>query len=191
MNRKMWAAGLLLVSTGCSSMNNTESGAIGGGLIGGALGTMVGLATRNPLAGAAIGAGVGAGVGALAGNQEDRREQAYKDQVAAVSAVNQENAARAPKLEEIVSMSKNGVADGVIINQIRSCNVVYRLTTDDINYLTANGVSGAVINAMQTAVPYYSSTGVYMQPAVYGGYGPPPVAVGVGFGYGGYYGRRW
>jgi Glycine zipper len=189
MNRKMWAAGLLLVSTGCTSMNNTESGAIGGGLIGGALGTVVGLAARNPLAGAAIGAGVGAGVGALAGNQEDRREQAFKDHIEVAAAVSQENAARAPKLEEIVSMSKNGVADGVIINQIRSCNVVYKLNTDDINYLTTNGVSGAVINSMQTAVPYYAN-GVYVRPAVYGGYyDPPPVGVGVGFGYG--YGRRW
>jgi hypothetical protein len=188
MNRKLWLAALLLVSTGCTSMNNTESGALGGGLIGGALGTMVGLACRNPLAGAAIGAGVGAGVGALAGNQEDRREQAYKDQVAAVKAVNAENAARAPKLEEIVGMSKNGVADGVIINQIRSCNVVYRLTPDDINYLTANGVSSAVIQTMQSPPPSVYTNGVWVRPA-YDYYAPPPVAVGVGFGY--YGGRRW
>src|SRR5436309_678443 len=64
MKRKLIAGTVLLMCCGCSSMNNTEAGALGGGLIGGALGTIVGAACHNPLAGAAIGAAGGAGVGA-------------------------------------------------------------------------------------------------------------------------------
>src|SRR5262245_45505398 len=75
MKRRMLAGALLLACCGCSSMNNTEAGALGGGLIGGALGTIVGAACHNPLAGAAIGAAGGAGVGALAGHAEDRAEK--------------------------------------------------------------------------------------------------------------------
>jgi hypothetical protein len=185
MKRKWIAILLLLPAAGCSTMNNTESGALGGGLIGGALGTMVGLAARNPVAGAAIGAGVGAGVGALAGNAEDKREQHVKDQIAAVNAANQQAAASAPSLEEIVSMSRNGVSDVNIINQIRSCGVVYRLKSDDIIYLTNSGVSQQVITQMQA--PPQPLYGGYYRPVVY--YDPPPVSVGVGF-VGGY-GRRW
>jgi outer membrane lipoprotein SlyB len=186
MKRKWIAIVLLLPCAGCSSMNNTESGAIGGGLIGGALGTMFGLAARNPVAGAAIGAAAGAGIGALAGNSEDKREQRQKDQVAAINAANQQAAANAPRLEEIVSMSRNGVSDVNIINQIRQYNVVYHLSPDDLSYLSANGVSPQVISSMQTAPPPIY-VGGYYRPCL--DYYPPPVSVGVGFVGGGYYRR--
>src|SRR5947199_7933689 len=61
MKRTLILAGILLVSGGgCSTMNNTEAGAAGGGILGGLIGTVAGAASGHPLAGAAIGAGAGA-----------------------------------------------------------------------------------------------------------------------------------
>src|SRR2546430_16807567 len=86
MDRKLVISGLLLVAPcGCSSMNNTERGAVGGGIIGGLAGTAIGAATGHPGAGAAIGAGTGAVLGGLVGNEEDRQDR----RIAAAQARNQ------------------------------------------------------------------------------------------------------
>src|SRR5438874_846219 len=101
-------------------MNNTEAGALGGGVIGGALGTVVGAAARNPLAGAAIGAATGAAIGGLAGHEEDRFERKVAEQQSAYAADAQARAARAPTYEDIVQMTRNGVPEANIITQIRN-----------------------------------------------------------------------
>jgi hypothetical protein len=178
MIKKWWTCGLLLLACGCSNMNNTEAGALGGGLIGGALGTVVGAACHNPLAGAAIGGAVGAGTGALAGHSEDRRE-------ARAAANAQAYAAAHPplSLSDIASMSQNHISNGVIINQIRTTNSTYNLTAEQITWLKSQGVSDSVIYKMQ------SRQGVYVAPAPVYVVEPPPPAVGVGVGIG--YGRRW
>src|SRR5262245_29241857 len=130
MTKKWWVSGLLLLSAGCSCMNNTEAGALGGGVIGGALGTVVGAACGRPLAGAAIGAGTGAGIGALAGHSEDRRE------ARAVANAQAYAAAHPPlSLSDIASMAQNHISDGVIINQIRTTNSTYNLTAEQITWL--------------------------------------------------------
>ena len=57
MKRSIALLGFMLVTnSGCSTMNNTEAGALGGGVFGGILGTVVGAASGHPGAGAAIGA---------------------------------------------------------------------------------------------------------------------------------------
>jgi hypothetical protein len=52
-----------LANAGCQNMNNTESGALGGGVLGGAFGAVLG-GILGGGKGAAIGAGAGGGVGA-------------------------------------------------------------------------------------------------------------------------------
>src|SRR5581483_9155418 len=58
---------LALTAFGCESMNNTQAGALGGGIIGAGVGTVVGGLTGRPLAGPAVGAAVGSGTGGLVG----------------------------------------------------------------------------------------------------------------------------
>src|SRR5437899_4686182 len=155
MKRTLTVGTVLLACCGCSSMNNTEAGALGGGLIGGALGTIVGAACHNPLAGAAIGAAGGAGVGALAGHAEDRAERRDAQQVAAVQQAQhqaaQDAAAKAPRLDQIVDMTRNGVPEANIIAQVRNSGAVYELNDKDLVDLSSNGVSSSVIMELQNS----------------------------------------
>jgi hypothetical protein len=189
MKRKLLLGSVLALCCGCSSMNNTESGALGGGAIGGLLGAGVGALAHAPVAGAAIGAATGALVGGAAGAQEDRREQVAQANAGAIAAANQQALARAPSLPDIVQMTRNGVPEVNIIGQIRNSGVAYNLNADDLTYLSQNGVSSAVIAELQSRVPgrVYSGQAV-LYPAGYV-YGPPP-PVGVGVVVGGGY-RRW
>ena len=67
----------LLVSSGCSSMNNTGKGALigggGGAALGAGLGAIIG-GGKGAAIGSAIGAGVGAGAGALIGKKMDKQQ---------------------------------------------------------------------------------------------------------------------
>jgi hypothetical protein len=175
--KKLLIGGLLLLGAGCQNMNNTEAGALGGGVIGAAFGTLVGAVCHNPLAGAAIGGVTGATVGGLAGHSEDRRE-------ARATAAAQAYAAAHPplSLSDVASMAQNHISDGVIINQIRTTNSTYNLTAEQITWLKQQGVSDTVVYEMQL------HQGVYVQPApVYVAEPGPAVGVGVGVGVG----RRW
>src|SRR3982751_721901 len=104
MKRSWYAAGLLLVAgAGCAGMNNTEAGALGGGVIGAGLGTVVGGMSGHPLAGAAIGGASGALLGGAVGNSEDRRERRDAQAVAAWNAQNQMT------LTDVVMMSQQHI----------------------------------------------------------------------------------
>ena len=188
MTRRLLWGFVLAVCCGCSSMNNTESGALGGGAIGGLLGAGVGALAHAPVAGAAIGAATGALVGGAAGANEDRREQQAQVQTAAAMAAAQQAQLRAPGYADIVQMTRDGVPEANIIAQIRSSGAAYNPSPDDLRYLSQNGVSSAVMMEVQSRPPAAYPPGVYARPAyVYDPYGPPPVSVGVGFvGY-----RRW
>jgi Glycine zipper len=165
-----------LMLTGCSSMSNTDAGILGGGAIGAATGAIVGKALGNTGAGALIGAGAGAVTGGLIGNAEDKKE--IRD--AKIAAVN----ARNMGMTDVAQLSKNGVSEGVIIEQIRTSGVVYNLSSTDLIWLKEQGVSDRVIYEMQATATRYP--GRYYRQPVYV-VDPPPVAVGVGFGYG----RGW
>jgi hypothetical protein len=93
-------------------------------------------------------------------------------------------------LDQVVSMTQQHLDDGLIINQIRTTNSVYDLTASDVTWLKGQGVSDAVITEMQARRPgyVYPAPG-YVRPVYVVEDPPPPVHVGVGFGY---YGcRRW
>ncbi len=180
MSKRVLLYGMLLLATsGCSGMNNTQAGALGGGLVGAGVGTVIGGLSRHPAIGALAGAAVGSGVGALAGNSEDKREQRAA----------QAYAARALQINDVVQLAQSGQSDDVILNQIYTTGSVYQLTPADLNYLRDQGVSNRVIMYMQSRTP-----GAVMAPrgAVYVVEPPPPpVAVGVGFYSGPYYRRGW
>ena len=175
MKGKAYVSGLLLLTMcGCSGMNNTESGLLGGTAIGAGLGTLIGLATHHPVAGAVAGGVVGGAVGATAGADQDRRDVRTAQVQAAVDA----QARNQMTLNEIVQMSQQRTPDQIIINAIVNTNSVFVLRADDITYLRQQGVSDPVVSFMQTR-PYRR---VVVAPV----YGPPPPVV-VGVGVGGYY----
>lgn len=171
---------LLSANSGCETAAGT--GAASGGLLGAGIGALAGHCPGAALAGAAIGAGAGTLAGAGVDIARDRRAQK------AAQAASAQAIARAPTLEDIVSMTQNAVPTQQIVEQIRTSGVIYRLTADQLVYLNRNGVDSRVIIAMQdTALNpapvrtvYTAAPVVVEQPVLVT---PPPV-VGVGFGWG-------
>jgi hypothetical protein len=171
----------LLAAGGCDSMSNTDKGLLGGMGIGALAGTLL---TRGNPAGAIIGAAAGGIAGGVTGAAVDHAE-AKADARAAAAAV----AARGPLgLTEIAQMSRDGVSDANIIEQIRGTRSVYYLTAEQVSWLKQSGVHDVVILEMQRTPDYYAyrRPGYYYPPpgvVVYETYPPPPppVAVGVGF----------
>ena len=83
----------------------------------------------------------------MIGNAKDQqiaREQQYYYQ-------QQQLAARATSTTDVVSMTRSGLGDSVIINHIRTNGVQRQLDTHDIIALHQQGVSEPVITAMQDA----------------------------------------
>src|SRR5271165_3841230 len=76
--RALTALAPLLLACGCSSLNNTENGALVGGGVGAGLGALAGAAVHRPAVGAAIGAGAGALTGAAVGHSMDKSEEKAK-----------------------------------------------------------------------------------------------------------------
>jgi hypothetical protein len=182
-------------------MNNTERGAVGGGVFGTAAGTAIGAATGRPLLGAAIGGLAGTAGGALIGNEADKDEARRREIIQAQQLADAQAAQQRLGITDVIELSKAGQDPQVIINQIRSTRSTFQLSTADLNLLKANGVSDRVIAEMQVAraapsrvvvqepapVIYESPPRVYVRPApvvVVGG--PPRPYYG-----GGFYYRRW
>src|SRR5262245_55306069 len=128
MKRRLLMLGLLL-GCGCSSMNNTDKGVLGGGAIGAGTGAIVGNAVGNTGAGALIGGAVGAVTGGLVGNSVDQAEARAEQRAV------QQAAARAvptPSLEEVVGMAQQQISDMVIINSVRQSPAPYHLASNQI-----------------------------------------------------------
>ena len=181
-------ASLLLTglgSTGCTTpsgnVNNTGTDALVGGGLGAGAGALIGAAAHAPVAGALIGGALGAGTGAAIGSSQDRQDQrqAFNASVAQAQAQAQ---ARLLQPFDVVQMTKNGLDETVIINQIRTSGCA-PLDPPNLNYLQQSGVSARVISEMQQAGarPYGPVVVAGMPP-------PPPPAVVVAPGY--YYGYR-
>jgi hypothetical protein len=165
----------LLSSTalcGCAGMSNTDKGVLGGGAVGTGAGAAIGSLTGHTGAGAVIGGLTGAVTGGLIGNAADEKE--HKEAAARWAA------AHPPLgLQDVATMTQQGVSDDVIISQIQSTGTVYTLTADQIVWLKQSGVHDCVIRAMQMTANYprrvYTAAPVYVVPE------PPPVSVGIGF----------
>ncbi|HVT90465.1 MAG TPA: YMGG-like glycine zipper-containing protein [Tepidisphaeraceae bacterium] len=133
---------------GCET--NTETGALAGGA-GGALvgGTIGSLSHSRGGEGALIGAAVGAIGGALVGNQIDRSESVEHGRVNEAEYDRRRSYGDSITKNDVVTWSKRGVSDEVIIDRIDRSNASFHLTAADINDLRDRGVSPCVIEAMQ------------------------------------------
>lgn len=170
------------------SNTNTKRGALIGGVAGAAIGGVVGNQKDRAGKGALIGGAVGAIAGAAIGNEKDKQvarqsqvyhhhpyqqgtyyvpahqHQVYSSQPVYVTpqtypTVPTNSATRRPvSVSEVVSMTRSGVSDSIIVSHIRTNGVVSRPSTNDIVSMAQQGVSNSVIAAMQgdfSQQPYY------------------------------------
>lgn len=161
--RSQLALALLLTTPllwGCRSPFYADRGAAVGGVTGAGVGAAIAeVADGEPLAGAAIGSLLGAVTGGAIGSEMDARHSMTMARVPA------------PPLQEVVNMTSAGLSDDVIIAQVNTHGPTRPLSSSELIGLKQQGVSDAVIRAMQrgSAVP-----SVIQQPCVVA---PPPVIV--------------
>jgi outer membrane lipoprotein SlyB len=129
-----------VILTGCESKTGTGAlvGAGGGAVIGGAVGGWQG---------ALIGGAAGAVGGALIGYALDEHDRAVM-QERSPRTLQRIDRGEQLSIDDIKNMSKNGLKDEVIMNQIDATNSVFELSSDEIISLKKAGVSQRVINYM-------------------------------------------
>jgi len=160
------AAGLF----GCRSPYYADQGALFGGLMGAGTGALVGSTVGKAGAGAVIGSGVGALTGAVVGASLDEIEAQNRAMIAAQ--LGRQIRPGATSIDDVVMMSQAGVDDDLIINHIRMNGVERVPGPHELVVLKQQGVSAAVIRAMQevgTRPP--ANTTIISRPV------PPPVIV--------------
>jgi hypothetical protein len=125
----------------------------GGAVVGGALGAITGAAVsgrKNRPENALIGAGIGALTGGLLGNSKDRADEARAAQgQAVVGQLNQQAAASAVSNYDLVTMTRAGVGDEVIISTMRARGTRLDLSPSAVIALKQQGVSDNVIVSAQ------------------------------------------
>lgn len=141
----------MVLAAGCQSPYHSDRGALMGGLGGAGVGALVGSAVGKTGPGAAIGAGVGALTGAAIGNSLDEMEA--RNRALIEQTMQRQVTAGAVTIEDVVAMRNAGVADELIINHIRYHGMVRQLTAQDLIELQQQGLSPAVIKAMQEPPP--------------------------------------
>jgi outer membrane lipoprotein SlyB len=148
--------------------NDTASGTFMGGALGAVTGAIVG-GRKDRGEGALIGAGVGAITGNLLGRAKDRadeRQTAYGTAVAAQAT--QQAAAMAVTNYDLVSMTRAGVSEDVMISTMRSRGAQLDLSPQGLIAMKQSGVNDRVLLAAQE---------LNHRPAYV--YGPAPVATRV------------
>jgi hypothetical protein len=162
-----------LFAVGCASPYRSDRGALFGGLGGAGVGAIVGNAVGNPAAGAAIGAGVGAVSGAAIGGALDDIEARNRAEIAA--RMGRPVAAGAVTNDDVIAMTRAGVAEENIVTHIRSHGLVAPLQASDLVFLSQQGVSPRVIQTMQQP-PQMAGQPVIVRgasPVIVEEYGPP------------------
>ncbi len=99
------------------------------------------------MAGSLIGGAAGAVGGALIGYALDEHDRAVM-QERSPRTLQRIDRGEQLSIDDIKNMSKNGLKDEVIMNQIDATNSVFELSSDEIISLKKAGVSQRVINYM-------------------------------------------
>ncbi|HEY3395111.1 MAG TPA: YMGG-like glycine zipper-containing protein [Lacipirellulaceae bacterium] len=129
--------------------NDTAAGTVTGGAVGAVAGAII-AGKKDREEGALIGAGVGALTGNMLGRSKDRADHRRAAHGAAMTArANQEAAARAITDYDLVSMTRAGISDDVIISTIRARGARLDLSPEAIISLKESGVSDDVLLAAQ------------------------------------------
>src|SRR5688572_3433765 len=140
----------IVALAGCRSPYYADQGALLGGLGGAGVGAIVGNAVGHTGAGALIGAGAGALGGGLVGGALDDIEARNQAQIAhQMAAYNMQAPVGAVTANDVVQMTRAGVAPDLIVNHIRANGVASPMQAGDVIFLSQQGVSSDVIGAMQ------------------------------------------
>lgn len=139
--RRLLIASVVLLLTACESKAGTGAlvGAGGGALAGG-------LITHSPT-GALVGGAIGAATGAIVGAALDSSDRSRLESQSP-STVRKIDQGKPLSVDDVKKMSKAGLSDDVINNQIDATHTVFHLSTADIVDLKKSGVSQRVINHM-------------------------------------------
>jgi|688.fasta_scaffold00009_31 outer membrane lipoprotein SlyB len=193
MNRKTFALVTLVlvaVASPVHAQRYTTQGAAVGGVTGAVIGGLIGKQTDKTTGGALIGGAVGAVAGGMMGRNYDNQmsRQRYAHQQAMYSqqqqfyTQQQATAQSGVSIADVLSMSRTGVSDSVIMSQMQARGIQRRLEVSDIISLHQQGISDTVISAMQAAplasnlpqnIPAYSNR-TYGSPVIVQ---PQPVIV--------------
>lgn len=141
------------------AQHQTQRGATLGGLAGAVAGGLIGDHNGEAGAGAAIGGALGAVTGGLLGNAADKdaqlaRQRAYEQQLYRQQSATQRHAVRtqgAVSIRDVISMSRSGLGDSLIMNQIRTRGIERTPQVSDIIAMHEQGVREGVIATMQEA----------------------------------------
>ena len=127
----------------------------------------------KPAQGAAIGGVVGAVAGGILGDAADKDAAVARQRAANQQAQQQYYAAEqeaallqsAVTLGDVVTMTRSGLSDQVIVNQVRQRGYLGTLSVADIISLHQQGVSENVITTLQSVGPPRRSTVSWPRPA--------------------------
>jgi hypothetical protein len=140
----------LTLALGCQIPTHAERGALFGGLAGAGTGAIIGNAVGATGPGAVIGAAVGGLSGTVVGQSLDNIEDKNQADLAQLQAQIPRQMAGTVTIDDVVSMTKSGVAPDLIVNHIRNNGAAQVLTANDLITLQNSGVDTRVISAMQT-----------------------------------------
>lgn len=131
---------------------NQQRGVVTGGIAGAVAGGLIGDNNGEAGAGAAIGGVLGAVAGGIFGNARDKEVRYQQNQQQYVQQQQQAVVAQSSvSIADIVSMSRNGLSETVIINQIQTRGVLAQPQVSDIIAMHQQGVNERIISAMQQA----------------------------------------
>jgi len=155
---------LALFATPAFGQSRAQEGAVAGGIAGAILGGIAGHQNDETPEGIAIGGAVGAIAGGLLGrSQDDQMMRDYRYQQYETQQY-QERVQAAVSIQDAISLSRSGLSDNLIVNQIRTNGVQQKIGVNEIITLHQNGVSELVINAMQQTQQAGPSPTVVSQP---------------------------
>lgn len=140
---------------GRAQWQTSEKGTLVGAAAGGAIGSAIGKKSGNPITGAILGAIGGGVVGNAIGEDVEQRRAYQQRNLYAQPAYQTYPAGNYPvqnsgvTLDQVVTLTRSGLSDEVIISHVESNGFHQTLSANDLIILKNNGVSDRVIAALQ------------------------------------------
>lgn len=172
-----------IILSGCMNPRGYPDYTASGAVAGAATGAIIGGMSRHPGPAGVAGMAVGAVVGSIIGSELDQAQAArLRDQAPQTMRRVEESQPLTPG--DVVSLTKAGVGDELIIKHIRQSRTIFRLKSGEIVELKEARVSEAVLDCMLDTVAELHPpegqypTGTVVQRSVIVAPGPEVIYVG-------------